>query len=60
MAKQIIIATKVAKEVSEVKNYGHCKIEIRVGGELKVILPGESVEVPMDFQIPSGVTLVTK
>lgn len=43
-----------------VRNRSRGKIELYVNGEVVVILPGESVRVPLELDIPSGIGLQVK
>lgn len=47
-------ATPTTKLVHNRNNY---KVELVVDGVAKVLLPGKSVEVPMDYQVPANMGL---
>lgn len=51
---------KPAKKTKSVRNRSGHKVELVIEGKVVVFLPGKTVEVPMDFQIPNGLGLFVR
>lgn len=54
-AKSNLSEEKVNTKI--VHNRNGYKIELVVNGNVAVLLPGKSVEVPIDYEVPSGIGL---
>lgn len=51
---------KKTNNFKEVYNRSGHRVELLVNGEVKVLLPGSTLEVPMDLTIPDGIGLVVR
>ena len=53
---------KVQKKTSvkSVRNRSGHRVELVINGKVVVFLPGKSVEVPADFELPSGLGLYVR
>lgn len=51
---------KSAKTTKSVRNRSGHRVELVIDGKVVVFLPGKTVEVPMDFQIPGGLGLFVR
>lgn len=48
------------KTTKSVRNRSGHRVELVIDGKVVVFLPGKTVEVPMDFQIPGGLGLFVR
>ena len=51
---------KKTNNLKEVYNRGGQRVELIVNGKVNVLLPGSTLEVPMDLIIPDGLGLVVR
>lgn len=51
---------KKTNNVKEVYNRSGHRVELIVNGKVSVLLPGSTLEVPMDLAIPDGLGLVVR
>ena len=51
---------KKTNNLKEVYNRGGHRVELIVNGKVNVLLPGSTLEVPMDLIIPDGLGLVVR
>ena len=52
--------TVISPATKVVRNRGSYKVELNVNGTAVVVLPGKSVTVPYDLDIPVGINLYMK
>lgn len=51
---------KSAKKTKSVRNRSGHKVELVIEGKVVVFMPGKVVNVPMDFDIPTGLGLYVR
>ena len=51
---------KKAFDTKEVRNRSGHRVEIMIDGNVVVLLPGSTVEVPIDAVIPDGIGLIVR
>ena len=49
-----------APKMKTVKNRGNHRVELLVNGSVIVFLPGSSVKVPAEFNVPQGLGLIER
>lgn len=54
------MAKKTNNNLKEVYNRSGHRVELIVNGKVSVLLPGSTLEVPMDLTIPDGLGLVVR
>ena len=51
---------KATNKVKSVRNRSGHKIELLIDEKIVVFMPGKTVEVPMDFEVPTGLGLYVR
>ena len=61
--KSMAVTKKVsadAPKMKTIKNRSNHRVELLVNGSVIVFLPGSSVKVPADFNVPQGLGLIER
>lgn len=58
--EQSSLSAEVDKNLKVIKNRGNQRIELFIGDETVVLMPGDSVDVPKEFVIPPGIGVFEK
>ena len=49
-----------APKTKKIRNRGNSKVELLIDNKVVVVLPRETAEVPIDFDVPNGIGLYVR